>query len=224
MSELKFKITCLAATAVILLFNPVFVFSQSIQEDEEDAAALSNSLEYVIDADLTLEESLEGISIPPSVRNKLTIINVEYYGFDNKLHRGQLVVNKEVANDLIGIFQFIKETRFPVEKVKPIVEYRWSDEKSMSDNNTSAFNYRFVSGSKILSMHAKGLAIDINPMFNPYVKNGKVSPEGACYVDEIKGTITDDCELVKEFKKRGWTWGGDWKSLKDYQHFQKRLK
>jgi hypothetical protein len=93
----------------------------------------------------------------------------------------------------------------------------------MKDNNTSGFNYRFISGSKILSKHASGLAIDINPKQNPYIKNGTTTPDGSIYEIDSIGTLTEDSRIVKEFKKRGWTWGGDWKSLKDYQHFQKIL-
>ena len=79
------------------------------------------------------------------------------------------------------LFRSIEETRFPIERVVPIVEYNWSDEKSMQDNNTSSFNYCFLSGSKIFSMHASGLSIDINPKQNPYMKNGSNSPAGSVY-------------------------------------------
>jgi len=207
-----------------LLFYPVYYFGQAPVRSNMNSKMNSSENHLIIDSDLTYEEALKGISIPANVKQNLEMITVQYYGFDGRLHQGQLVVNKKVATDLKEIFDFIKETKFPVEKVKPIVEYKWSDEKSMSDNNTSVFNYRFVSGTKVLSMHANGLAIDINPMQNPYVKNGDSSPQGSCYEAESKGTITANCQLVQEFKKRGWTWGGDWKSLKDYQHFQKELK
>ena len=116
------------------------------------------------------------------------------------------------------------EKELSVEKVVPWVKYNWSDEKSMRDNNTSSFTYRFLSGSKILSMHASGLAIDINPKQNPYVKSGSSSPTGSEYKLDANGTICPDSEIVKVFKEKGWSWGGDWKSLKDYQHFQKTLE
>jgi hypothetical protein len=73
-------------------------------------------------------------------------------------------------------------------------------------------------------MHASGLAIDINPKQNPYVKNGSSSPAGSLYELDEYGTICPDSEIVKAFKEKGWSWGGDWKSLKDYQHFQKTLE
>ncbi|UCH66097.1 MAG: M15 family metallopeptidase [Ignavibacterium sp.] len=178
----------------------------------------------IIDSDYTLEEALQGITIPPSVKKELEIVSVSYYGFDGLLHKGQIIVNKKVSADIIEIFNVIRETKFPVEKVVPMVEYNWSDDKSMQDNNTSSFNYRFLSGSKVLSMHASGLAIDINPKQNPYVKNGSNSPAGSLYELDENGTICPDSEIVKAFKERGWSWGGDWKSLKDYQHFQKTLE
>lgn len=183
----------------------------------------SSSIELIIDSEFTLEEALYGQKIPASVKTNLTLINVFYYGFDEKLHHGQLVLHKAVAEDVKEIFEIIRQIHFPIEKVVPICEYKWSDEKSMKDNNTSSFNYRFISGSKILSKHASGLAIDINPKQNPYIKNGTATPDGSVYDTDSKGTITTDSRIVEEFKKRGWTWGGDWKSLKDYQHFQKNI-
>ena len=179
---------------------------------------------YVIDSDIDFEEAVAGHNIPQSVLDNLRLVNVYYYGFDDKLHKGQLVVHKDIVLDMIEIFELIRESRFPIGKVIPISKYGWSDEKSMQDNNTSAFNYRFISGSRVISNHAAGLAIDINPALNPYIKNGNSLPENCIYDTTKAGTILSDSELVKEFKRRGWQWGGDWKSLKDYQHFEKKLK
>lgn len=211
----------------IVLFLTTFVNAQENQlltrysPDNEQTAAVQ---QIIIDANYTFDEALRGSSIPSSVKNKLDLVSLKYYGFDGKLHQGQIIVNKEIANDIVEIFKVIEEVKFPVEKVVPIVEYNWSDEKSMNDNNTSSFNYRFISGSRILSMHANGLAIDINPKQNPYVKNGTSIPAGSEYKLKNMGTIEPDSKIVKAFKERGWTWGGDWKSLKDYQHFQKNIK
>lgn len=179
---------------------------------------------YVIDSDIDFEEAVAGQNIPQSVLDNLRLVNVYYYGFDDKLHKGQLVVHKDIVLDMIEIFELIRESRFPIGKVIPISKYGWSDEKSMQDNNTSVFNYRFISGSRVISNHAAGLAIDINPSLNPYIKNGKSLPENCIYDTTKAGTILSDSDLVKEFKWRGWQWGGDWKSLKDYQHFEKKLK
>jgi peptidoglycan L-alanyl-D-glutamate endopeptidase CwlK len=179
---------------------------------------------FVIDSDLDFDEAVSGLSIPQSILENLRIVDVYYYGFDDKLHKGQLVVHKDVVLEVIEVFEFIRESSFPIGKVVPISRYGWSDEKSMRDNNTSAFNYRYISGTRVISNHAAGLAIDINPALNPYVKNG-ISLPAECVYDTTKpGTISASSQLVKEFKQRGWTWGGDWKSLKDYQHFEKKLK
>lgn len=188
----------------------------SVYSSDEDS--------IIIDSDMNFEQALSGINIPESVKKQLKLITVYYYGFDSKLHQGQLVVNKLAAKDLIEIFDLILELKFPVEKVIPISMYNWSDEAAMKDNNTSGFNYRFVSGTRILSKHAAGLAIDINPLLNPYVKDGETSPQNSNYDENVPGTISSNSQITLEFKIRGWTWGGDWKSLKDYQHFQKNLK
>ncbi len=198
--------------------------AQSIYHDNEQYNHRQNHAEFlVIDSEMTFEESIEGISIPPSIVNNLVLVDVFYYSFDGNLHKGQLLINKDVKQDILEIFEFIKESRFPIKKVIPIVKYDWSDELSLADNNTTAFNYRFVSGTRIVSNHAYGYAIDINPMQNPYIRRNKVLPEGAVYDPDAPGTITRDSQLVKEFKLRGWSWGGDWKSVKDYQHFEKRI-
>ncbi len=179
---------------------------------------------FVIDSNIAFEEAVAGISIPQNILENLRLVDVYYYGFDDKLHKGQLVVHKEIVLDMIEIFEIIRESRFPIGKVIPISKYGWSDENSMKDNNTSAFNYRFISGSRVISNHAAGLAIDINPALNPYIKNGSSFPENSIYDTSKAGTIISGSQLVKEFKQRGWDWGGHWKSLKDYQHFEKKLK
>lgn len=184
--------------------------------------AQTNSEKIIIDSDLTFEESIEGISIPASIKNNLVLIEVQYYSFDEKLHQGQLLVHKSVVKDLKEIFEIIKEIKFPIDKAVPIVKYGWNDESSMLANNTSCFNYRKLKGANLISYHSKGLAIDINPMFNPHIKNNKPIPIGAIYDKTKPGTLTDLSPVVKEFKKRGWHWGGSWRSSKDYQHFEKR--
>lgn len=214
---------------VVLLFSLI----TSVLNAQQSSQLLNNSKDNVqppdykkiiIDSDYTLEEALQGITIPAPIKNKLDLVTVNYYGYDGLLHQGQMIVDKAIAEEIREIFKLIEDIKFPVEKVVPISEYNWSDDKSMRENNTSSFNYRFVSGSKILSMHAKGMAIDINPKQNPYVKNGKSSPAGSHYEINTMGTIGPESQLVNAFKLRGWTWGGDWKSIKDYQHFEKMLK
>lgn len=178
--------------------------------------------QVIIDSSLTFEDATAGINIPQSILQSLILIDVQYYSFDDKLHQGQLLIHKSAEKDLLEIFEIIKEIRFPIEKAVPIVKYGWNDEASMKANNTSAFNYRKVRGSQIISYHSKGLAIDINPMLNPQIKRNLIIPESAVYDKSRAGTLTDTSRVVKEFRKRGWIWGGSWRSSKDYQHFEKR--
>lgn len=170
---------------------------------------------------MSLSEIFVHSSVPNEIKKDLVLISVEYYSFDNLLHKGQILINKELAADVSAIFEIIKQNKFPIGKAIPINHYNWSDELSMEDNNTSAFNFRQVKGTKKLSAHALGRAIDINPKLNPHIKNGKLYPLNSSYNIKAEGTITSNSFLVKEFKKRGWAWGGHWKSSKDYQHFEK---
>ena len=175
----------------------------------------------IIDSHITLEKALLGKEIPNTNTKNLRIIDVEYYSFDNRLHSGQVVIHNDLAEDIKEIFTLIKEKKFPIKKVVPINKYNWSDEASMKDNNTSAFNYRVISGTRTFSTHSLGRAIDINPFLNPQIKNGKTFPEGAVYNKYTLGTITANSWLTHEFYKRGWRWGGNWKFTQDYQHFEK---
>lgn len=177
--------------------------------------------EIIIDSDYIFEEIFSNSKIPEKIRKNLKLISVEYFSFDDKLHRGQILIHKDLASDIIEIFKTIKEKKFPVNKVIPINKYNWSDENSMSDKNTSAFNFRYVKGTTKLSSHALGRAIDINPKLNPQIKNGKYFPANSVYDINVSGTIAGNTFLVKEFTKRGWKWGGFWRRNKDYQHFEK---
>ncbi|MGE5499044.1 MAG: M15 family metallopeptidase [Syntrophothermus sp.] len=176
----------------------------------------------ITDSNIGLDKALSGISIPASIKKRLAIIDVLYYSFDGKIHKGQLVADKELSDEIKEIFESVKESRFPVGKIIPISEYNWSDSLSMMDNNTSCFNYRVVKGTKILSLHAKGRAIDLNPALNPAIKGGKITPPGSSYNTSRPGTVINNSPLLKIFEKKGWIWGGKWRSLKDYQHFEKK--
>ena len=161
---------------------------------------------------------------PKDISSQMTLVEVEYTNFEGKDAIGILVVNKKIEKEVIEIFKEIKASGFQIEKIIPISEYDWDDDKSMEDNNTSAYNYRFIANTFKLSNHSFGMAIDINPRYNPMISKGKIYPSNGVYSKENKGTITADSPVVKIFKKRGWTWGGDYKSLKDYQHFEKVVK
>jgi len=178
----------------------------------------------IVDCNYSLEEALIGTTAPDDIKNNLSLVDVYYYSFDAKIHKGQIVIHRLLTKDIIKIFDLILINKFPIAKVIPIFNYNWSDDLSMSDNNTSSFNYRLVAGTKKISNHAYGLAIDINPKLNPYIKGSHISPEGAKYDSKILGTILYDSFLVNAFKNLGWTWGGDWISRKDYQHFEKIIE
>ena len=141
---------------------------------------------------------------------------------------GELICNVKIAETLIEIFEKLYEANYPIEKIKLVDEYDADDELSMADNNSSCFNFRFVSNTNRISKHGYGMAIDINPRYNPYIKfvNGKKSIEpanGANFEDRTKNfpyKITEDDLCYKLFIERGFLWGGNcWKNELDYQHF-----
>lgn len=157
--------------------------------------------------------------------DELRYLTVAHYDGEGNVKQGEIICNVAIAEDLIDIFRNLFQKRYPIENIRLIDDYDADDIKSMQANNTSCFNYRPIAGSKKLSKHATGMAIDINPLYNPYVKGNNVSPEeGKPYADRssdfpYKIDREDPCH--KEFISHGFKWGGDWKSLKDFQHFEK---
>lgn len=162
-------------------------------------------------------------------REDLRYVHVLHMGFDGEAKDGELVVNKAIADDVLAIFEELYKADYPIEKVRLVDEYDADDEASMSDNNSSAFNFRFISHTTRISKHGLGMAVDINTRYNPYVKtvDGKLSIEpanGADYVDRSKDfphKIDHEDLCYKLFKEHGFTWGGDWIHSKDYQHFER---
>ena len=167
---------------------------------------------------------------PHIKRSDLRYLRVLHWDYDNKTHRGELVCNRLIADKLIAIFRELYKAHYPIERIRLADDYDADDERQMSDNNTSCFCYRNVSDTKSLSYHARGLAIDINPRYNPYVRfrNGAqvVQPaNGRPYADRsrqfrYKIKAGDLCHRL--FLRYGFTWGGSWRTLKDYQHFEFR--
>jgi hypothetical protein len=216
-----------SSQALVTVENQQQEHSEAIETETKEAFAQSFKY-YPIDE--KIESRIKGVSWKqgsPVAFEDLCYVEVAYWGFDEKPHTGELIVNKSVAKDIIEIFEELYNARFQIDKIKLIDEYNAEDSESMADNNTSAFCYREVEGKPgQLSKHSYGIAIDINPIQNPYVYKNKVSPvEGSKYVDrsEIsKGMILKDDACYEAFTSRGWTWGGDWKYEKDYQHFEKR--
>ncbi|MBI9079422.1 MAG: M15 family metallopeptidase [Pseudodesulfovibrio sp.] len=181
----------------------------------------------VIDSDMTFAEAVQNMPTPApkNIMNSLELISVRYFSLDEKVHQGQILVRRDLVKEVQEFFRLAREHRFPIYSVIPISSPRfdWSDDKSMQANNSSGFNYRLIAGKDVLSKHAYGRAIDINPQLNPYILNGVSQPAGAVYEPGKPGVFTSNSPLVIYLKKQGWSWGGDWvsPSPQDNHHFQK---
>ena len=143
---------------------------------------------------------------------------------------GEMVVNKAIAKDVLEIFRQLYEAGYPIERMRLIDYWDADDERAMTANNSSSFNFRFISHTNKVSKHGMGMAIDINPLYNPYTKtlaDGKTIVEPAAgkpYLDRqrtYKYKIERGDLCFRLFRKYGFHWGGDWQSVKDYQHFEK---
>lgn len=156
-------------------------------------------------------------------REELFYLNVLYFGFNCEPNVGEIVCNRMIAKDLCKIFKKLYDNRYMIEKIRLIDNYNADDEKSMADNNSSCFCYRNIADSDELSLHSLGLAVDINPLYNPYIVNGKVMPASAePYADRTRNfnyKIDENDYCYKVFRSFGFKWGGHWENSKDYQHF-----
>lgn len=161
----------------------------------------------------------------PVKRQELRYVRVLHRGFGGETHIGELVCNKMIAEDMVEVFKLLYEKEYPIEKMLLVDEYGGDDEASMEDNNTSCFNFRPISGTSTLSNHAYGLAIDINPLYNPYITPDGYEPKNAGdYIDRTEDTpykITSDDPCYLAFAERDYEWGGWWSEVQDYQHFEK---
>jgi hypothetical protein len=153
----------------------------------------------------------------------LRLVRVSFWGFDGQAHQGKLILHRSHATPVVKALRTLYFERFPIRRMKLVEAYGSSDNRSMAADNTSAFNCRGVTGSSSWSEHAYGRAIDINPLENPEVRQGVVSPpSGRAYTNrskQAKGMIHSGDAAVRAFEAVGWHWGGYWHSLKDYQHF-----
>jgi len=153
----------------------------------------------------------------------LRLVRVRYWGFDREAHMGNIVVHRRVAHDVERVFGRLYEARFPIRRMKLVDRYGASDKRSMRADNTSGFNCRYRNGVCCTwSMHAYGKAIDVDPVENPEVWSGGISPpNGADYVDRSqhrRGMIHHGDAVWSAFHAIGWAWGGGW-DWPDYQHF-----
>lgn len=163
----------------------------------------------------------------PVAPQDLRRVHVDYVGLDGLTHRGDLVVHRDLATEVIEIFGQLQRLRYPVARMRTVEHYPSAqDELSMQDNNTSAFNCRRLPGSVKWSPHAYGKAIDLNPLVNPYLDaTGDLQPKTAGqYLNRDRtdpGLLRAGDPAVLAFTDRGWSWGGGWHNPIDYQHFER---
>lgn len=192
------------------------MFSYSISEISGEIFGRINGVSYRENPHISLSQ--------------LRYITLTHFAPDGREHTGELIVNEAIADDIIYIFGKLYEAKYPIEKLRLVDEYGGDDVRSMADNNSSAFNYRVIAGTDTLSRHALGMAIDVNPLYNPYITflpDGTEHcspPQALPYTDRthdfpMKIDKNDLC--FKLFTERGFVWGGDWSHAKDYQHFEK---
>jgi hypothetical protein len=202
---------------LLIFTSEVFCFSSKISlVDEKLKNEMLNSGSYKTDC--------------PVEPYRLRAISVSYYDFEGKTHDdGEIVIMDAVANQVVNVFEELYALKFPIAKIKRIEHYNSSDDASMADDNSSSFNCRLITNGASTSIHSYGLAIDINPIENPYIKNNQTDPgklyvlpkEGAKYLNRknIRPGMTEN--VVDLFTKHGFrVWGGSWDDPIDWQHFQ----
>lgn len=217
--------------AAICIAISIFLVTTSMTrgEDARDGAVLA--VTQALCADMKKHNVIRAGA--PVGCERLRLVKFSYLGFDGTVHAdGEIMVMDAAAENVLRIFTRLRNMHYPIAKAKLINHYDGDDDASVADNNTSAFNFRNVAGTNSLSLHAYGLAIDINPVQNPYVErpagNLKFSPPaGAAYADRLSGQPEKQLRLgmaesvIDVFADEGFViWGGYWKSAIDYQHFQ----
>ena len=208
--------------AIFIMLN-LFSFGFAEQPD--------NSGFYISKIDDEIFSRIKGKSYKdncPLSLDDLRYVHVLHKDFNGETQEGELICNAYIAADLTDIFMKLYNAGYQIEKIRLVDEYDADDESSMRDNNSSCFNFRFISHTKVISKHGLGLAVDINTLYNPYTKvvDGKRILEPAtagAYVDRSKNfphKIDENDLCYKLFTEHGFEWGGSWKSEKDYQHFE----
>lgn len=165
---------------------------------------------------------------PHIKREELAYLKIPYYGFDKAVHEGIMVVHRKIASAVQEIFAELCRAQYPIERMEPAENFGGDDNRMMAANNTSGFNYRTIAGTNRISKHGLGLAVDVNPLYNPYIRweKGKRVCEpiaGDRYSDRTKTfphkiSQNDLCYIL--FKRYGFEWGGEWERVKDYHHFE----
>ncbi len=153
----------------------------------------------------------------------LRVVRATHWDFGGRIRTGRIVVHRDVANQVVSILRQLYAARYPIRWMVPIERFGGSDFRSIEADNTSAFNCRYVDGTRRWSEHAYGRAIDINPIENPYVSGGRTSHRASVpYLRRTPrrpGMIVAGDAVTRAFAAQGWGWGGLWSGAKDYQHF-----
>jgi D-alanyl-D-alanine carboxypeptidase len=159
----------------------------------------------------------------PQPLSGLALVRMTYWGFDKRAHTGELIVNTAVTRKIIKVFSVLYRARYQIHRMVLPDVYQGSDPRSTNADNTSAFNCRLVDGTNDWSMHAYGLAVDINPCENVYIEGGFIDPPrcraNADRSRHVPGLIHAGGLVTRAFAAIGWGWGGSWVTPKDYQHF-----
>ncbi len=154
----------------------------------------------------------------------LRLVTATYRGFDGRVRTGRIVVHRDVAADVLAVLRRLYAARFPIRRMVPVDAYGGSDFRSIEADNTSAFNCRYVDGTRRWSEHAYGRAIDLNPIENPYVTSAGTTSHRASRpflrrAPYRPGMAVEGGAVVRAFDAVGWGWGGRWSGARDYQHF-----
>ena len=208
------------------LLLPLLLIPLLAIAEEREAAFTSSPIDSVLFARMKGKSYKDDCTIPLS---ELRYLRVLHYDFEGNVRTGEIVCNKSICNDLLEIFEALYNARYPIERITLIDDYDADDERSMTANNTSCFNFRTIAGTQKLSKHSRGMAIDINPLYNPYVvtRSGRtvISPAaGKPYANRsltFPHKIDRNDLCYRLFIEHGFRWGGAWRSSRDYQHFEK---
>lgn len=249
----KIKITIAIVSSLLILVNGILVIKLSLEDRNMNIPAAEHpindrlQMETVPGIRITVAEGFYYEPLSEDIKEKISgksfrendiidysdlrLVTVRYIGFDDMEHDGVLIVNVQVADDVAAIFKDLYDARYQIEKIRLIDEYNADDDASMADNNTSAFCFRQIDGQDNISDHSYGIAVDINPLYNPYVRSGfgerNVLPVNAgAYADrtaDFEHKIVPGDVCYNAFVSRGWKWGGEWDFPKDYQHFYKEI-
>lgn len=218
-------------------WNTLVNADQHTEEEVKEAyEAVIESLDaadgfYITPITDELFERIDGKSFKADCtlpRDDLRYLHVLHVDLDGETHEGEMIVNFHIAQDVLDILQALYKAGYPIEKIRLVDEYGADDELSMEDNNSSSFNFRFISHTTRVSKHGLGLAVDINTLYNPYTKivDGErvIEPVTAeAYLDrdaDFPYKIEKGDLCYNLFIERGFEWGGEWEDRKDYQHFE----